>query len=244
VSEIATSSVLRCSSVIPESYGSTMPAGPRKYTDEQLASALGASRSMREVLIALGLAPKGGNYETVWRRIRKLHLDASHFPRFQRGRSIRSCTAEEIIGAVQASKSMAQVLVKLGVRRGGNQSRLKSRIVELGIDVSHLQGQAWRRGSTIPAVPARPLSEILVAGRLTHTGDLKKRLFAACLKEARCEGCGLDYWNGQPIPLELEHVNGKRDDNRLHNLRILCPNCHAQTPTYRGRNIGSQETVS
>ena len=52
-----------------------------------------------------------------------------------------------------------------------------------------------------------------------------------------CEECGLAVWNGRPIPLELDHVNGRYTDNRLENLRILCPNCHAQTPTYRAKNI-------
>jgi 5-methylcytosine-specific restriction endonuclease McrA len=52
--------------------------------------------------------------------------------------------------------------------------------------------------------------------------------------------CDRERWNGLPIPLELDHVNGMRSDNRLSNLRILCPNCHAQTPNYRGRNIGKQ----
>ncbi len=51
------------------------------------------------------------------------------------------------------------------------------------------------------------------------------------------------FMNGRPIPLELDHINGRRDDNRLDNLRILCPNCHAQTETYRGKNIGALPNV-
>jgi len=76
------------------------------------------------------------------------------------------------------------------------------------------------------------------------TNELKMRLIRERLKQARCEACGRDRWNGTHIPLELDHINGRRDDNRLDNLRILCPNCHAQTPTYRGRNIGAAEYVS
>ncbi len=56
--------------------------------------------------------------------------------------------------------------------------------------------------------------------------------------------CRRERWNGRPIPLELDHVSGVRDDNRLNNLRLLCPNCHAQTPTYRGRNIGARKMSS
>ena len=66
------------------------------------------------------------------------------------------------------------------------------------------------------------------------------------MKGSRNDGgeCHLASWNGRPIPLELDHVNGRRTDNRLDNLRILCPNCHAQTDTYRGRNIGSLGALS
>ena len=108
----------------------------------------------------------------------------------------------------------------------------------LGIDISHFTGMGWRKGTTKPVKPARPLSEILVDGRPCKSHELKQRLINEGLKSHICESCGLKEWRGRPIPLELEHAIGKRDDNRIKNLKLLCPNCHAQTETYRGRNIG------
>jgi hypothetical protein len=198
---------------------------------------------MREILTKLGLVPRGGNYESVRRRIRDLGIDQEHLPRIRRGRLVRDCTDEEIRAAVAASRSLAQTLEGLGIRRGGNQARLRERIQGMGLDVSHLVGQGWRKGSQAPVRPPTPLCELLVDGRFGATDRLKKRLIAEGIKARECEICHLDRWNGRPIPLELDHVNGKRDDNRLRNLRILCPNCHAQTATYRGRNIGVGVTV-
>jgi predicted HNH restriction endonuclease len=54
-------------------------------------------------------------------------------------------------------------------------------------------------------------------------------------KEYRCEECGLDEWQGKHLVLELEHINGDRKDNRKQNLKLLCPNCHSQTKTFRKR---------
>jgi 5-methylcytosine-specific restriction endonuclease McrA len=83
-----------------------------------------------------------------------------------------------------------------------------------------------------------PLEKILIENSTyVSSNDLRQRLIKEGIFEYRCMGCGLDTWLDQPIPLELDHINGSRSDQRLENLRLLCPNCHALTPTYRGKNM-------
>jgi hypothetical protein len=107
-----------------------------------------------------------------------------------------------------------------------------------GINTSHFLGQASHRGKKYPG-RGRPLFEFLVKnGPSISSHDLRRRLLAEGFFQPRCTGCWRYAWNRQPIPLELEHKNGDRYDNRLENLELLCPYCHALTPTYRGRNIG------
>ncbi|MDO7874951.1 HNH endonuclease signature motif containing protein [Hymenobacter sp. ASUV-10] len=73
---------------------------------------------------------------------------------------------------------------------------------------------------------------------------MKKRLLKAGLKEARCEEYQLIAWRRQPIALELHHRNGINNDHRLENLQLLCPNCHAQTNSYRGENQSDRSSVN
>ena len=95
---------------------------------------------------------------------------------------------------------------------------------------------AVERGDIVPHSHLIPIQELLVAGRRTQRGHLKRRLLKAGLKENRCEDCGITEWRGKPLNMALHHVNGDGMDNRLENLKLLCANCHSQTPNYGGRN--------
>lgn len=151
------------------------------------------------------------------------------------GRS-RRYTDEDFTTAWNNSVSIAECARKLGLREsGGNYLTLKSTAKRLGLNGDHMSGQGHNRGKALP--PRRTLEEILVHGRVENTAMVKRRMLSEGYFERRCYGCGLEEWLGEPIPLELEHINGDRWDNRRKNLTLLCPNCHARTPTYRGRNI-------
>jgi Zn finger protein HypA/HybF involved in hydrogenase expression len=142
---------------------------------------------------------------------------------------------QELREAVKNSTSIRQVLEKLDiVPAGGNYQTTNRRIQKLNIDTSHFTGQAWNKGKIIG--PKRSIEEYLKEDSVVQSFKLKGRLISEGLKEHKCECCGITEWNGKPAPIELDHINGDHHDNRLENLRILCPNCHAQTDTYRGKN--------
>ena len=144
---------------------------------------------------------------------------------------------EDYIEAAKQSYSMAGICKNLGLKpSGGNYKIVHNAIEKYQIDVSHFRGQGWNVGLKFKPFKKKPLAEILVDGSHYQSYKLKKRLLAEGLKHEVCECCGLERWRGQAIPLELHHINGNNRDNRLENLLLLCPNCHALTDTYRGKN--------
>ena len=150
-----------------------------------------------------------------------------------------SYTEEDLRNAVQSADSIAEVCRMLQIKvAGGNYETLKRKFKLWNIDTSHFRGQGWNVGLKFKPNPKKPLNELLVNGSNYQPYKLKRRLLAKNVLEAKCNSCGRHSWMERAIPLELHHINGKRSDNRLQNLELLCPNCHALTDNYRGKNIG------
>lgn len=87
------------------------------------------------------------------------------------------------------------------------------------------------------------MKDILVENSTyTNTSSLRGRLIKEGLKENKCELCNIENWCGKPLSFHLDHINGDNMDNRIENLRILCPNCHSQTDTYCSNNMKSSKS--
>jgi Zn finger protein HypA/HybF involved in hydrogenase expression len=138
-------------------------------------------------------------------------------------------TEEQLIEAVRTSTTLQQALDKLNLI--GGHTRIKEKITLLSLNTDH-----WENFSGTTPRKILSLDKLLKKGTFIQTSNLRARLLNNGIFEYKCVKCGINEWNGEAISLQLDHINGQRKDNRLENLRLLCPNCHSQTPTYCGRN--------
>jgi 5-methylcytosine-specific restriction endonuclease McrA len=135
----------------------------------------------------------------------------------------REYTDEDIINYSKEVTSISQLLEKLNLRKaGGNFANMKRNLQRLNVDTSKWGGTGWSKGQQL-----KDWSDY------SRGVSLKPHL----IKERghKCEDCLLDTWKQLPIPLEIEHIDGDRRNNQLENLKLLCCNCHALTPTWRRR---------
>lgn len=186
--------------------------------------------AMRRVAKEVGLSESAARY-----RMRKINANLPASERVPTHRITRSSTRtwddEALRAAVAEGNSVADCIRALGLSETSarNWQVIKSAIAEAELSTEH-----WTRNGRLPSTRI-PLPEIMVENSSYQTGELRKRLLSEGVMEHRCTGCRQSMWMGQSIPLELDHVNGVPNDHRPHNLRLLCPNCHALTPTWRGR---------
>lgn len=151
---------------------------------------------------------------------------------------------KEFKEAVKNSFRIREVLQKLGLQQaGGNYETIKWWINEYKIDTSHFVRTNPMKGKTYESSLKRDLETILVSNSKYSSNRLKKRLIKDKVLEEKCASCNGVSWGSRTtknmivkMPLELEHKNGNKFDNRLENLELLCPNCHSFTLTYGGRN--------
>jgi hypothetical protein len=207
------------------------------YDDAVLSATAAASSCMSDFLARLGVEPTPGRRRHLWSRLRKRGVDLTHWDRSPH----RWYTTEQLAAAVAAATSYAGVLRQLGLpQAGGSQAYLARRIRKEGHDTAHFTGQAHMRGR----VGSRRLTaeDLLVVRPPGSPRVVAAKLRRAMLESGvpqLCASCGLGpWWQDQALTLIVDHVSGDWLDNRLANLRFLCPNCHAQTATWCRRKKG------
>lgn len=137
---------------------------------------------------------------------------------------------------VKLSNSKLEIMRRLKMRSSGpSYERLVKLVRHAGLDLNHFPK---KRLSGVPS-KRRDLSELLVKSPYVSSSLtwLKERLFQEGVLEEKCYECEMPAeWRGKHLALHMDHINGDRADNRIENLRILCPNCHSQTDTFAGRS--------
>lgn len=143
---------------------------------------------------------------------------------------------EQFVELLKKSSTISEVLFKLGYTTKGNSwgySQIKRRMTDLNLDYSIFKGKSYLANKK----PDKISEQDILRENCKHQRTVLRRyIIKNNLIQYKCAICGCTEWQGKTLSLELDHINGINNDNRLENLRFLCPNCHSQTSTYGSRN--------
>lgn len=155
---------------------------------------------------------------------------------------IYDLTSEEFKQFVESAASTSDLLRMMGLGIGGNNYlTLKKRLILEGFDPQILVLKSRLKLKALVSANTHTLDDYLTNTHPIKSTRLKAKLLTVGLIEEVCASCNQGpTWNNKPLTLQLDHVNGVNTDNRLENLRLLCPNCHTQTDTYAGRSLKRQ----
>lgn len=149
---------------------------------------------------------------------------------------VHSISDSELISLAIEMSSIRKICLKLNVKSGSLYPVVKQRLCELGFREKFSCSQPWNKGKIDYA-----LDVVFSENSRFDTDYVKKHFLKTVPYE--CDECKISSWNNQKLTLELDHINGVSNDQRIENIRLLCPNCHSQTLTFRGRNIKKTKTT-
>lgn len=156
---------------------------------------------------------------------------------------IYELTDEQFVNIIKESVNISEVLFKLGYTTAGNSwgfSQIKKRMIDLRLDHSIFKGKSAYR---VTQKQKEITSDKLLCINCNHNRNVLRRyILINNLLSYQCSQCGITTWQNKTLSLDLDHINGINNDNRIENLRFLCPNCHSQTTTYGSKNRQRNES--
>ena len=204
-----------------------------RYTKEKLEILVKNHKNYKEILEELDVLPITTNYNRLKKKLNEYKIDFSHLKNSIQNNIWND--KELLLSIINDSKSQKEVLEKMKIRSAGGNFRTLQKYINLfDSDTSHFT-KCYEHFINKPKLS---LDYVLIENSTYDRGHLKERLYENGLKERKCELCGQgEEWNGKHMSLILDHQNGIYNDNRIENLRIVCPNCNATLDTHAGKNV-------